>query len=38
MDQIEIWWDASEISYTIMAKNVALDELLYFANSMLKID
>jgi hypothetical protein len=38
MDQIEIWRDASEISYTIMAKNVALDELLYFANSMLKID
>lgn len=38
MEQIEIWWDAGETSYTIMAKNVTMDELLYLANSMLKID
>lgn len=38
MEQIEIWWDTGETSYTITAKNVTLDELLYLANSMLKID
>jgi outer membrane lipoprotein-sorting protein len=38
MEQIEIWWDTGETSYTITAKNVTLDELLYLANSILKID
>ncbi len=38
MEQIEVWWDAGETSYTIMAKNITLDEVLYLANSMLKID
>jgi hypothetical protein len=38
MEQLEIRWDAGETSYMVTAKNVTLDELLYLANSMLKID
>ena len=38
MTQIEIWWDVGDISYTINAKNVPIEELVAFANSMFKID
>ncbi len=37
-EQIEVRWDIDGTSCTITAKSVALEELLYFANSMFKID
>ena len=38
MTQIELWWDVGDKSYTIYAKNVPLEELVAFADSMVKID